>query len=265
MKTKSTAAPFALILALLWQIALPSTAMAQTGATAGVTVLQLSPPNQANSRVQVPVGERVTLVGPTDVNTSARWYKNEVLIPNQTTYVTHLVLPSVTAEDAGNDGVLSLPAQVAWANRIILSVGPTMEAGSKFINYSSRFKLSTGPEVQIGGFVVGGTEPKRVLIRAVGSSLRQFGLQGPLVTTPRIRLFGPNQQTITFPDGGVPRTPAYWSQVFGSAGAFPLTGNELPVISYDAGTLNPGAYTVHVSDETKSGGEVLVEIYELPR
>ena len=53
-----------------------------------------------------------------------------------------------------------------------VSVGPLSTLG----NISTRAFVQTGDNVMIGGFIVQGTEPKRVIIRAIGPELTQYGV-----------------------------------------------------------------------------------------
>ena len=53
-----------------------------------------------------------------------------------------------------------------------VSVGPLSTLG----NISTRAFVQTGDNVMIGGFIVEGTEPKRVIIRAIGPELTQYGV-----------------------------------------------------------------------------------------
>src|SRR5207237_3412668 len=48
------------------------------------------------------------------------------------------------------------------------------------LNISGRARVETGQGVVISGFIVTGTTPKRVGIRALGPSLANFGVSGPL-------------------------------------------------------------------------------------
>ena len=48
-------------------------------------------------------------------------------------------------------------------------------------NISTRAFVQTGDNVMIGGFIVQGTEPKRVIIRAIGPELTQYGVPNVLV------------------------------------------------------------------------------------
>ena len=47
-------------------------------------------------------------------------------------------------------------------------------------NISTRAFVQTGDNVMIGGFIVQGTETKRVIIRAIGPELTQYGVPNAL-------------------------------------------------------------------------------------
>ena len=51
---------------------------------------------------------------------------------------------------------------------------------SLLANISTRGRVETGDNVMIGGFIVGGTDPTKVLVRAIGPSLATQGIQQPL-------------------------------------------------------------------------------------
>ena len=48
--------------------------------------------------------------------------------------------------------------------------------------------MQTGDNVMIGGFIVQGTEPKRVIIRAIGPELTRYGVPDVLVD-PTLELY----------------------------------------------------------------------------
>ena len=52
--------------------------------------------------------------------------------------------------------------------------------GPQALNLSTRGLVSSGDNVLIGGFIVTGTEPKSMVLRALGPSLSGFGLSGVL-------------------------------------------------------------------------------------
>src|SRR4029453_10549729 len=55
---------------------------------------------------------------------------------------------------------------------------PTPTPAAQLQNISSRLLIQTGNNVGIAGFVVGGTEPKKLLIRGLGPTLAQFSVTG---------------------------------------------------------------------------------------
>src|SRR5438132_550397 len=52
--------------------------------------------------------------------------------------------------------------------------------GGQLLNISTRMKVLTGDSVLIGGFIIGGSGNKEVLLRAMGPTLTQFGVTGVL-------------------------------------------------------------------------------------
>jgi hypothetical protein len=117
----------------------------------------------------------------------------------------------------------------------------------------------TGANVLAPGFVIGGTEPKRLLIRAVGPGLASFGVEGTLAD-PRLAIV-PLGKTFTVASNDNWDGSASLSAAFARAGAF-----ALPAGSKDAALLvrlPPGGYTVQVSGAGNTTGTALVEIYDL--
>ncbi len=110
----------------------------------------------------------------------------------------------------------------------------------------------------IAGLVIAGNGPGTVLVRVVGPSLAGFGVRD-VMGDPQLTLFrGANAIARNDNWGGQPVVGAAISR----AGAF-----VLPATSRDAAlvaTLEPGSYTVHASDLAGIGGNVLLEIYEVP-
>lgn len=96
------------------------------------------------------------------------------------------------AADSRDAAVLTAPgnggftAQVAakggaTGNALIETYVQSLDATkAPLVNLSARTRAGTGDNVLIAGFVVGGTEPKRLLVRAVGPTLSSFGVTGAL-------------------------------------------------------------------------------------
>lgn len=242
------------------------------GATAdGVadTFIQLRRPGEGvpDMKIQVPIGARVVIVAPEvlapdpdrPVSIGIGWNKNGVLFPLPERSYNLIVIPSARPEDSGSYWVTTGNGQVVMSNLVRIHIGEE----PVFTNFSSRLKLQSGDDIQICGFVISGKKPKALLVRTVGNSLRPFGIDR-VTERPRFRLRNANGFEVFLSPRGVVRPSGYWESVFARAGAFPLFGTEEPLVAFDAGQLQPGTYTIHVTDDRKIGGEVLVEVYELP-
>jgi hypothetical protein len=130
-------------------------------------------------------------------------------------------------------------------------------SSARLVNLSVRARTGSEGDKLVGGFVVaGGT--KRVLVRAIGPGLEQFGVAGSLAD-PQLALYaGATLHALNDDWGGGPML----TDIFPRIGAFPL-----PAASRDAAllvTLAPGAYSAHVRTANESSGIVLLEIYEVP-
>eukprot|EP01031_Cornospumella_fuschlensis_P003778 gene3778-4716_t len=77
---------------------------------------------------------------------------------------------------------------VALAEIYDAAVNPNSEY-QRLINISTRGEAGAGENVLIGGFIITGTSPKRVLVRGIGPGLAAFGLTGTLAD-PRLRVYG---------------------------------------------------------------------------
>ncbi len=131
---------------------------------------------------------------------------------------------------------------------------------SRLANISTRGMVGAGESQLIGGFVVRGNVPKRVLVRAVGPGLAAFGAAGVLAD-PRLTVVQA-AQIIAQNDDWATVGVAAITAANQAAGAFALGPD-----SKDAAlvlTLLPGAYTAQVTGAAAGTGVVLLEIYELP-
>ncbi len=126
---------------------------------------------------------------------------------------------------------------------------------ARLINLSTRARVQTGDNVVIGGLVIGGTTPKKVIIRAIGPTLANFGVNGALLD-PTISLRNAQGVEIAANDN--------WKssqQAEIMASGFPPTNDLESAIVI---TLPPGPYTAIVSGVGGTSGVALVEVYELP-
>jgi hypothetical protein len=163
--------------------------------------------------------------------------------------------------DGGETGVVLAEIYDAGANG-------TTEA-QRLVNISSRGFVEPGEGTLIGGFVVAGNVPKRLLIRGVGPALAGFNVPGALAD-PRLAVYDGQTVVAQNDNWGTPTalsagqsvaTAAELAAAAQAGGAFALAAG-----SKDAAvivTLAPGAYTAQVTAVDGSTGAALVEIYEL--
>ena len=126
-------------------------------------------------------------------------------------------------------------------------------------NISTRLRVETGDNALIGGFIVIGRPPKRVIVRAIGPSLNINGV--PMVgrlENPTLELFGP---------GGLIATNDNWrgtqeAEIIAS-GVAPTNDLESAIVA----TLpaNSTGYTAVVRGVNDTTGVGLVEAYDLDR
>lgn len=204
------------------------------------------------SHVRVPPGETVVMTLPDAWSYAIQWTKNGVAISGATSRT--LAIASASSGDSATYGVTGAPFPFI-ATGIALDVVPSGHLG----NTSSRMDL-TATGTEIAGFVVAGTTPKRLLYRVVGPTLTQFGVTNP-AKRPVVTCYDSAGHRVTFVHTAM---VIDLNTLFQSLGAFPISSAELPTLSFDYGTFQPGAYTLHVSDSANAGGTALVEVYEMP-
>ena len=124
------------------------------------------------------------------------------------------------------------------------------------LNLSTRMRVQTGDHVGIGGFIITGSAPKHVLLRAIGPSLTQLGVPDALAD-PVMELHGPGSFGTIINDNWRD-DPA--QEVAIIATGIPPTDDLESAI--DA-TLLPGAYTAVVRGNNNTSGVSLVEVYDL--
>jgi len=121
------------------------------------------------------------------------------------------------------------------------------------LNISTRLNVGTGENVLIGGFIVTGTDPKKVIIRAIGPSLLDFGVLDALAD-PVLELHNPDGSIVTNDNW----RDMQEQEIIDTT--IPPTNNlESSIVA----TLDPGPYTAIVSGKNNGAGIGLVEVYDL--
>lgn len=142
---------------------------------------------------------------------------------------------------------------VADANNNVIRTGT---AAAVAANFATRMRVGTNGDVLIGGFIVTGTAPKKVMVRAIGPSLKVNDEPVPgRLLDPVLELHGS--------DGSLIRANDNWTsdqgQEITESGLYPTDNRESAIIE----TLSPGFYTAVVQGAGATSGIGLVEIYDL--
>jgi len=134
---------------------------------------------------------------------------------------------------------------------------------SRLNNISTRAFVQTGDDVMVGGFIVQGSEPKRVIIRAIGPELTQHGVPNALAN-PILELhngtgtlIASNDNWITTILGGI--ITSNQVAAIRDTGHAPSDGRESAIIA----ELPAGNYTAIVRGVNNSTGVSLMEVYDL--
>jgi plastocyanin len=122
------------------------------------------------------------------------------------------------------------------------------------LNISTRLEVRTGEQVLIGGFIISGTAPKRVILRAIGPSLSAAGITNPLAD-PFLEIHGADGSLITTNDNWKDTSKADIE----ATGFAPAKDLESALVM----TLDPGAYTTVMSGKGGTTGVGLIEVYDL--
>jgi uncharacterized repeat protein (TIGR03803 family) len=118
------------------------------------------------------------------------------------------------------------------------------------LNISTRLQVLTGDKVLIGGFIITGSDPKKVIIRGIGPSLIGVGatLQDPMLELHQ------GSATIAINDN--------WKEhqaEVEATGIPPTNDFESAIVAM----LTPGAYTAILQGKNNGTGVGVVEVYDL--
>lgn len=157
---------------------------------------------------------------------------------------------------AGNGDTATL--DVVATDDFMFSEPLPLTSDSILVNLANRGRVGTGDDVSVTGFVIGGTQPKTLLIRVAGPALTQFGVTGALAN-PRLSVMSGNDVVATNDDwGNKPEIRQAW--VRNAAFPFAQDSADAAVIV----VLNPGAYSVVAAGVNNATGVALTEVYEVP-
>lgn len=126
-----------------------------------------------------------------------------------------------------------------------------------FVNVSNRGMAGAGEKALITGLIIKGGEPRNVLIRALGPSMKGGGVQ-QAATNPRVDVFTNSGTRIAGNDD--------W-KLHGRSGTLARSYPAMaPGDDREAAllvTLVPGTYTIHGTNEDGTDGVLLLEAYDI--
>jgi hypothetical protein len=174
----------------------------------------------------------------------------------------------IAPSDPKESGIVStLPANASYTAILAGKNGGTgigtvqifdlnQAASSQLANISSRGFVQTGNNVMIGGFILGSGNSTRTVVRGIGPSLAQFGLN-PLLDDPTLELHDGNGVTIATDDNWQD-DPTQAAQLSAN-GLAPSDPREAAIFT----SLPPGQWTAILAGKNGGNGIGVVEIYNL--
>ena len=169
---------------------------------------------------------------------------------------THALLAGSPAVDAGDDSRAPRVDQRTFSRVAVADIGAYELGGlpTGLANIATRVRVGTGDDVLIGGFIVTGTQPKRLIARAIGPST---GIAAALAD-PQLEIFNAAGERVGFNNNW--REAANRDEIIATTIA-PTNELESAVL----GSVIPGAYTAVVRGVGGGTGVGVVEVYDLNR
>lgn len=122
-------------------------------------------------------------------------------------------------------------------------------------NISTRVAIQTGEKVGVAGFIINGSAPKRVIVRAIGPSMTSLG--SAALSDPTLELYDAGGNVVLANDN--------WKesqeQALRDTTIPPTHDLEAAVVM----SLQPGSYTAVARGKTNKSGIGLIEVYDLER
>ena len=128
--------------------------------------------------------------------------------------------------------------------------------GSTLLNIATRGQVGADPNALIGGFILGGTESKQLLVRAIGPSLTGFGISNALAN-PTLDFYNSQGTKVDSNDDWMNSPQKTQIQ---NSGLAPTDPKESAIIQ----TVAAGGYTAVVHGANGGTGVGSVEVYQLP-
>ena len=174
---------------------------------------------------------------------------------------------NVTTDANGNASFNVNVPQIAGIQHVTATAtdpnGNTSEfsgAIGQLLNIATRLRVQTGDNVLIGGFIITGTDPKRVIVRGIGPSLAQFFPD--FLADPTLELHDGSGTILATNDNWKTRPDGSSQQAEIEATGIPPT-NDLESALVRTLPANNAGYTAILRGTNNTTGIGVVEAYDL--
>lgn len=167
---------------------------------------------------------------------------------------THALQSGSTARDNGDDTLAPARDQRGYARNGLSDMGAFEFGGpvpSTLANISTRLRVETGDNVLFGGFIITGTQAKKLIVRAIGPSISVPGQ----LDNPTLELY--SGSTLLASNDNWGNSPQ--KQAIVDSTIPPANNLESAIVR----SLAPGSYTTIVRGVNQATGVGLVEVYDL--
>jgi Immunoglobulin domain len=198
----------------------------------------------------------ISAVTQADINTGAFTYNSSTSL--DAALVTSLMPGSYTCQVAGKNGASGFALAEVYDNTLANNYTASTP---RLINISCLEKIGAGGSLT-AGFIIGGTTPMQILVRASGPTLAAspFNLSGT-IADPKLTVFNSSSTVLATNTGWGGSTAITAANI--ATGAFQFL-NSASKDSAVLLTLQPGAYTVQATSASGAAGVTLIEVYEVP-
>ena len=238
--------------------------MSQTGSVVSdVASLSIQNLPDAPAFLDQPLGDIVLKGGVATLDVRAvsnssidyQWYFNGDVLDGETRSV--LSISPANTEDEGTYYAVATSAGGSTASEN----SEILVTDKRLYNIATRARVGTGANVLIAGFGVIGPDPKEILVRGIGPSLVENGIDDPLLK-PRLEIYNSASELIYSNEGWAenedPDAIIAASQLVGAGGRNLHYDDTALLVE-----LEQGLYTAIVSGQDNSTGVALVEAFEI--
>lgn len=178
-------------------------------------------------------------------------------IPTATATATATATVAPTATATATATPTATPTSTPTATATAIPTATPTATPAQLLNISTRARVLTGDNNLIGGFIITGNDPKKVLLLAKGPSINVGGTPVPgRMSDPTLELHAGNGALMTSNDNW--KDSPERAQIEAS-GLAPTDDHESAIIR----TLAPGVYTGVLTGKDNTTGIALIEIYDL--